>query len=529
MPITDEALLREYKGLSPAEFFYRNKEIAGFSNPTRAVYQTIRELVENALDATELYRILPDIKILVNTYENNGTELVEITVEDNGIGIPRHEVPNVFGRVFYGSKYKLRQSRGVFGLGVKMAVLYAQITTGKPIFVRSSTPYSCSIYEYEILIDITSNRPIVLNHKVYRKEKRWHGTVVRLTIQGNWPSARRRVEEYIRRTAMITPYANIYFKAPDLEISFKRVTRKLPALPSESKPHPHGVDLEMLKAMISSLKEDLTLKEFLMTNFDSIGETTAEAFCKWAGFSPSIKVKKLDLNDLTLLMSKMKEYDKWRRPRGKALSPLGSDLLKKGIEETLKPEFVTAVTRKPSSYAGNPFIVEVALAWGGNIPAVEKPLLFRFANKIPLLYDEGADVCRKIVDSIDWSYYKVKFPAPLAVVVHVCSTKLPFKGVGKEAIADVEEIEKEIENAIKEAARRLRSHIIKIEKIYELQKKKVTFEKYIPEVARALSEICRVEEEYIKEKLIAIMEKVLMKSSKGREEVIVYAKDTSSK
>ncbi|RLE82548.1 MAG: DNA topoisomerase VI subunit B [Thermoprotei archaeon] len=520
-------LLREYKGLSPAEFFYRNKEIAGFSNPTRAVYQTIRELVENALDATELYRILPDIKILVNLRNNNGAEFVEITVEDNGIGIPRHEVPNVFGRVFYGSKYKLRQSRGVFGLGVKMAVLYAQITTGKPIYVRSSTPYSCSIYEYEILIDITANRPIVLNHRIYKKRRRWHGTVVKLTIQGNWSSAKRRVEEYIKRTAMITPYANIYFKAPDLEISFKRVTRKLPSLPIESKPHPHGVDLEMLKAMISPLEENLTLREFLITRFDSIGETTADNFCKWAGFSPSIKVKKLDLKDLTLLMSKMKEYNRWRRPRGRALSPLGTELLKKGIEETLHPEFTTAVTRKPSSYSGNPFIVEVALAWGGKIPTSDKPILYRFANKIPLLYDEGADVSRKIVDSIDWSYYKVKFPAPLAIVIHICSTKLPFKGVGKEAIADVVEIEREIENAIKEAARRLRAHLVRIEKIYELKKKKITFEKYIPEVSRALSEICRVKEEYIREKLLTIMNRILEK--RGSKEVMIYAQDPGAK
>ncbi|RLF16718.1 MAG: DNA topoisomerase VI subunit B [Thermoprotei archaeon] len=503
MTILDEILaLEEYKGLSPAEFFYRNREIAGFSNPTRALYQTVRELVENSLDATEMFGILPDIYVEVEEI-NPKENVVSVRVRDNGIGVPPEEAPNVFGRVFYGSKYKLRQSRGIFGLGVKMAVLYAQMTTGKPCEIRTATPKSDYIYSFKILIDISKNKPIIVSKRKEKNTKRWHGTDVRLILEGNWSGSKNRIAEYIKRTAMIAPYANITFRGPGVELIFKRVTKKLPEPPETGKPHPKGVDIELLKQLISgfkNLKEDPpTLQEFLVTCFDSVGTITARRFLEWAGFDPNVRIDKLRIRDLEKLARRMKEYNEWRRPRATPLSPLGEDLLMKGVKEILKAEFVTAVTRKPASYGGHPFIVEVALAWGGEIKPMERPLLLRFANKIPLLYDEGADVSRKVVDNIDWNQYKVKMPAPLAVVTHICSTKVPFKGVGKEAIADVPEIEKEIENAIKEAARRLRRYLSKKEKEMEVKVKYVTITKYADEVARALAIITKRDKEiYLK-------------------------------
>lgn len=514
----------KYRGLSAAEFFYRNREIAGFSNPTRALYQTIRELLENSLDATELYGILPNIKVILKLDEREQNK-VTIRVEDNGIGIPKEEIPFVFGRVFYGSKYTLRQTRGVFGLGIKMAVLYAQITTGRPIYIRSSTPLSKEIYEYEIQIDISKNIPIIVSERVYRKSVKWHGTIVELTIEGNWPNAKKRVEEYIKRTALITPYAEIYFKAPDLELYFKRTTTKLPELPKEGKPHPYGVDIELLKGLIAKYSNNnLTIKEFLLNNFDGVGEVTVLNFLKWAGINPDMPLSKFTFSDIEELSRKMREYDGWRRPKPITLSPLGEELLVKGVKRILNPEFVQAVVRKPSSYAGHPFIVEVALAYGGNVPVVEKPLLYRFANKIPLLYDEGVDVSRKVVDSIDWSYYKVKFPAPLAVVVHICSTKIPFKGVGKEAIADVPEVEKEIEFAIKEAARKLRAYISKMERMFEIIRKRIEIGKYIPEVSRSLAEILMKDQKVFEHRLKEMLERIVTKREKGEKDVKEYAK-----
>ncbi len=504
--VSSAKLIEEYRGLSPAEFFYRNREIAGFSNPTRALYQTVRELVENALDATELYGIRPSIELRISLDEQDPSR-VTVEVEDNGVGIPREVVPFVFGRVFYGSKYTLKQSRGVFGLGIKMAVLYAQITTGKAIYVRSSTPDAKDVYEYEIAIDINRNMPVIVSERVYRKRRRWHGTVVRLTIEGNWPGAKRRVEEYVRRTALIAPYAEIRLKAPDLELHFPRSTRLMPEPPREGKPHPYGVDLELLKSLLSSSDRSATLKEFLVSTFDGMGESTVSRFLRWAGLPGDLPLKKLTVEQVEELARKMREYPEWRRPRSVTLSPLGERLLLEGVRKILNPEFASAVTRRPSSYSGHPFIIEVALAYGGDVPVVERPMLYRFANKIPLLYDEGADVARKVVDSIDWSNYKVKFPAPLAIVVHLCSTKVPFKGVGKEAIADVPEIERELTNAVREAARRLRRHISRVERMLEAAKRRVEIGKYIPEVARALSDIVGGDSRAFEEALREMLER----------------------
>jgi len=496
----------EYKGISAAEFFYRNREIAGFSNPTRALYQTIRELVENALDATELYGVRPSIKLEISL-DSNDPAIVTVKVEDNGIGVPKEEVPFVFGRVFYGSRYTLKQSRGVFGLGIKMAVLYAQITTGKPIRVRSSTPSANDVYEYELLIDIDKNIPVILNENVYEKKGNWHGTIVSLTIEGNWANAKKRIEEYVKRTALIAPYAEIHLKGPGLEVHFPRSTKALPIAPKEGKPHPYGTDLEMLKSLIARTKKSTTVREFLLKNFDGVGKSTVAQFLNWAGIKEDLPLGKLTMGDLELIARKMKEFSNWRRPRPTTLSPLGEKLLVEGVRKILNPEFVTAVSRKPSSYSGHPFVVEVAIAYGGNVPIVDKPLLYRFANKIPLLYDEGVDVSRKVVDSIDWSYYKVKMPAPLAVIVHICSTKIPFKGVGKEAIAEVPEIEKEVENAVKEVARRLRRYVSRMERLFETARRKIGIERYIPEVARALSEITKMDQRTFERKLKKLLNK----------------------
>ncbi|RLE61541.1 MAG: DNA topoisomerase VI subunit B [Thermoprotei archaeon] len=502
--------MEKYRGLSPAEFFHRNREIAGFSNPVRALYQTIRELVENSLDATETHGILPEINVEIELDPERENRVI-ITVADNGIGIPITEVPNVFGRVFYGSKYVIRQTRGVFGLGVKMAVLHAQITTAQPIYIKSSTIDSRVIYEYLLYIDIGKNFPHIISLNVRKKGRKWHGTVVRLVTEGAWSMARKRIEEYIRRTALIAPYATIRLKTPDGEVIYERASRKLPEPPKIGKHHPRGVDIEILKNMIRSLDEDLTLKDFLKKFFESVGDKSAEEFLKWAGLDPNTKVKSLRITDLEKLSNSMKRYDEWRRPRPITLSPLGEDLLAEGVKSILKPEFVAAVTRPPSSYGGHPFIVEAAIAYGGKIQLQNTPMLLRFANRMPLLYDEGVDVSRKIVDSIDWNIYKVKFPAPLAVITHICSTKLPFKSVGKEAIADVPEVEKELEIAIREVARKLRSYLSKMEKLHEVKRKEVTIKKYMGEVTRSLAYITGIDENLLKTKLEKILDKELKK------------------
>lgn len=507
-----ESLPREqFKALSPAEFFARYREIAGFSNPVRALYQTVRELVENAFDATEIHGILPNIKVIIKRSVENPNHYT-ITVEDNGIGIPPQHVPEAFGRVLYSSKYILRQTRGMFGLGVKAAIIYSQMTTGKAVKVITSQPGLKRIYYFKIRIDLQKNKPIVLERGSWGKSRDWHGTIVSITIEGDWSRARQKIIEYMRRTAVITPYANIVFITPDGEIFYyKRTIDKLPQPPKEVKPHPYGVDLEYLK-MLRDTTTSPTVKDMLIDNFQGIGEVTATNVLRQAGLDPSIPPRKLSDNDIAKLAEALKKYPDFRPPKSDALSPLGPEIIKAGLQRIFNPEFVEAVTRRPSAYQGHPFIVEVGIAYGGDIPLTNEPILLRYANKIPLLYDEKSDVSWKVVSETDWGLYNVTFPAPLIVLTHICSTKVPFKGVGKESVADVPEVERELRLAVREVARRLRLYLSKKLKEEEARRKLTIFIRYIPEIARGLSIIAKdlMDDDVgkiVTEKLVAIVSK----------------------
>ncbi len=527
MTAATTSISEPFRAISPAEFFYKYREIAGFSNPARALYQTLRELVENALDATDAHGILPDIKIVIRKADEVNP-YYKIIVEDNGIGIPPHIVPEAFGRVLFSSKYVLRQTRGMFGLGAKVAILYGQITTGRPVEIVTSQPGLKRIYYFKLRIDIDKNQPIILEKGSYRKNREWHGTIVSVTVEGDWSKAKHRIKEYIMRTAVVTPYANIIFISPEDEvIYYKRTIDKLPRPPKEVKPHPYGIDLEVLKRLINSGKYP-TIYDLLTKSFQSIGDVTAKTLLEKAGIEPETEPGKLPEEKLLTLTNVMKQYEKYRPPTSAALSPLGEEVIKAGLERIFQPEFVDALTRRPAAYEGHPFIVEVGIAYGGKTPMSNDkyPTLLRYANKIPLLYDEGSDVTTKIVkEEINWDNYLVKLPAPIVILVHLCSTKVPFKGVGKESIADVPVIHKEIKLAILEVARRLRNYLAKKIKEEEKRKKLVNIIKYIPEVTRALSIILKedgIPSDKVMDKLVEI---ISAKLNVPREEVYSLLKN----
>ena len=522
-----EAGEKEYKQMNVAEFFAKNKQIAGFGNPTRAVYQTVRELVENALDATDVHGILPTIQIRIafdpelEEAHGNPKRFLSITVEDNGIGVPPNVMAYAFGRVLYSSKYVNRQTRGMYGLGVKAAVLYGQMTTGRPVEVSSSMVASNYVYSKKIYIDITRNEPRIVEDIQFQKTSGWHGTRVTIRLEGNWSGARSRVIEYIKRTAIIAPYAELILETPEGDIYiFPRMTTKLPPPPKTVKPHPHGVDVEHMRLIIkeSSARK---LYQVLVQEFQSVGEKTAKKFLAEAGLDPDMNPKLLlrdDMKDeLVRLVTAMKSYTGFRAPRSDHLSPIGEDLIVLGLRRMFNPEFATAITRPPRAHGGHSFVVEVGIAYGGEIPPRDEPLLLRYANKIPLLYEEKEGVIYKVVSRINWKNYKVDFPAPLAVLVHIASTRVPYKGVGKESIAEVPEIEREIRIAVQEAARRLRRYLSKKQRAEEVRRRIITISKYIPEVARSLAILMKPpdrwsppspeEEEMIRKALVRLVAK----------------------
>lgn len=481
----------KFQAISPADFFYRNREIAGFDNPVRATYTIVRELVENALDACELYRIPPDVKVKL---VNEGGSTYGVRVEDNGVGVPYEHLPSAFAQVLFGSKYTIRQSRGIFGLGGKMAILYGQITAHSPVKVVSSTG-GFEKYLFELMINIQENKPIIRKREVLPNYTRWRGTIIEFKFEGDYARAKPKIIDYFRQTSIILPYATLTFIDPDgVLYRFERVTTEMPSPPKEVKPHPHGIDVETLERMIQATRST-TLLDFLANGFHRVGYATAKKFLRRYGFPQSKNPKELTSREIVELVDALKKFDEFLPPDPSSLSPIGIELLKQGIEKELKPEFVVAVQRGASSYSGHPIIVEAAIAYGGGIPQPlgGEILVYRFANKIPLLYDLYSDVTMKVIKKIKWARYKIDLNTmPIAFLVHICATKVPYKTVGKEYIADQPEVEYEIEWALKSCARQLRSYLSKKEKTMVMQKRFDVYGKYLPLIAQFASDLAGV-------------------------------------
>jgi len=478
----------EFREISPADFFYRNRDLAGFSNPTRALYSAIRELLENSLDACELYKIPPKIYLRLSL-EEGGEEIADsstyrIRVMDNGSGIPPEHIPRSFGQILFGSKYRLRQVRGTFGLGGKMAILYGQITTHSSANIISSVDEG-EIFEFNVRIDIQKNKPEVLSKSVRRYKKKWRGTIVEFSLEGNYIRAMPRILEYLRQTAMANPYAEITFIDPSGRFyMFESATSTVPEPPKETLPHPYGCDVELFRRIID-LTKCTNMRSLMVTHFHRVGKKTAQRFLKHARISKTKNPKDLRSDEIVRIVKMMKNFDSFLPPDAACLSPLGEDLLEAGIRKGLKPEFIHVEQRSPSAYSGYPFIIEVGVAYGGGVPESSGITLYRFANKIPLLYDEASDVSRKVInEGVNWRYYKVAPNLPVAIFTHVCSTKVPYKTVGKESIADRPEIEREIKAAIKSVSRHLRVYLSRKLRIEHEKKRIDLFSRYLPKVAK---------------------------------------------
>jgi len=497
-----------FEEISAADFFYRNRDIAGFTNPSRAIFAAIRELVENSLDAAESLRIPPEIYVRLS-YEGEGspeTQIYKLRVEDNGIGIQPRHIPSAFGQVLFGSKYKLKQQRGTFGLGGKMAILYGQITTHQPATVTSSTGIT-KIYEYKLMIDIQKNRPLIMDRKVLINKERWRGTVVEFTLEGDYLRAMPKILDYFKQTAMVNPYANLTFVDPKGRLyKFTRVTKDMPAPPQETKPHPYGVDVELLQRLIQ-VTPYKTMQEFLKNHFHRVGEITAQKFLEFSNLSPSKNPKKLSHEEIIRLMHMLKKYKDFLPPDASCLSPLGEELLKAGILKELKPEFAVVHQRRPATYAGHPFIIETGIAYGGEVPKRGTFILYRFANRIPLLYDEASDISMRVITTMNWRRYRVMPDMPIAILVHICSTKVPYKTVGKEFIADRPEVRREIANGLREVARQIGHFMSKREHVDREKKRLGIFNKYLPKIAQFSTKLAGKEKLPDVEKLLTSVRK----------------------
>ena len=364
-----------------------------------------------------------------------------------------------------------------------MAVLYGQIMTHQPAYVTSGTG-AAKIYSFKLMIDIQRNRPIILDRKVLINKEHWRGTIVEFCLEGDYLRAKPKIIEYFKQTAMVNPYANLTFVDPKGRLyKFTRATTTLPEPPKETLPHPYGVDVELLQRLIQ-ITPYKNMPEFLKNHFHRVGDITAKKFLEFSGLAPSKKPKKLSHEEVVKLMQMLKRFKDFLPPDASCLSPLGEELLRAGIMKELKPEYLAVNQRKPATYAGHPFIIEIGIAYGGEVPKKGSFLIYRFANKIPLLYDEASDVSFRVITAMNWRRYKASPDMPIAIVVHICSTKVPYKTVGKEFIADRPEVKREVANALREVGRQLQHFLSRREHVDKEKKRISIFSKYLPKIAQ---------------------------------------------
>lgn len=489
-PIAEE-LAKKQQAISVAEFFEKNRQILGFDSAPRSLITTVKEAVDNSLDACEEAEILPDILLHI---ERVGKDNVSVIVEDNGPGIVKDQIPKVFAKLLYGSRFHaLKQSRGQQGIGISASVLYAQLTAGHPTSVISKIGSGSPAHHYEVMINTSTNDPEILLDEVIDWD-RPHGTRVELEMEASYVKGRRQsIYEYLKATAIVNPHARLTLIEPDgNEVIFERATDKLPIPAKEILPHPHGIELGTLMKMLRYTDRQ-KLAPFLRYSFSKIGLLTAEEICKASGLDTEMLPSELTRDQTKKLLDAFKKV-KIMAPPTDCLSPIGEELIYKGLEKEFNVDFIATTTRSPSVFSGNPFVVEVGIAYGGVLQKDDRIDIMRFANRVPLLYQQGGCATTHAVEGIKWKQYGLNQPGggmpsgPVVLLVHVASTNVPFTSESKDAIADIPEIRDEVELAIKEVSRKMNRYLNRQVTLKKRREKEVIITKVLPKMAQKLAD-----------------------------------------
>ena len=495
--------MAEQREISISQFFEKNRHLLGYDNKIKALLTVVKEGVDNSLDATEEARILPDIYVKVEELEK---EKYKIIIKDNGPGILKKHIPNVFGKLLYGSKFhRLKQSRGQQGIGISGCVLYAQLTTGEPTIIHSSTGDS-KTHKYVLKIDVKTNEPKILEEETTEDgDNKWHGLQITFSAEGLYREHKQGVLEFLKEVAIANPYANIIFDSPNGRVEFKRSVNSLPVEAKEIQPHLDGVEVGILSRMLHETKAR-TCASFFTTEFSRVGKLTAENICKVSSVDPKTSPRKISQEEVVKLSKATKEV-KLTRPPTDCLSPLGNELIESGLKKELNPEWISSLSRPPSVYRGWPFQIEDGIAYGGSIT---EPVVMRFANKVPLLYQQGDCAITKAAMAVDWKRYGVpgdKLPeGPVAIFIHMASVWVPFTSESKEAVSSYDEIIREIKLALQDCARRLSLYLNSMRKAEMIAEKRQTFEKYAYETAVAIEEMTGAPRKKTQETILKLVE-----------------------
>ncbi len=538
-----ETMATKQRDISVSEFFAKNRHLLGFDNPRKALLTTVKEAVDNALDACEEASILPDIEVRIEEVTPPPSAAkpgrYRVTITDNGPGIVRRQVENIFGRLLYGSKFhRLKMSRGQQGIGISAAGMYGLMTTGKPMVITTRPHKNKPAHHLELAMDTTKNKPEVTLDIETEDFPPGTGTRVSIEMEAKFFRGKGSVETYLEQTGISNPHCQITFIPPDKanenpdlstsrdreeaeasdnttddqgivrtrefsdRIVYPRTVDELPPETEEIKPHPYGVELGTFLTKLKQTEEkQLTgffKNEFCRVPPSVVAEITKAASTKSKSFSGGTWVNSLDSNDAEKIYTALQE-SKLRAPPTDCLSPIGVKQMLAGLLKGVKAEFYTAATRKPAVYRGNPFQIEAAIAFGGGLPADQPARIIRYANRVPLLYQQSACSSFKSVVDTSWRNYGLQQPrggapvGPLVVMIHMASVWVPFTSESKEAIADYDEIRKEMQLALQECGRKLGQYIRRRQRMKRDAQKRDVFERYIGEIAKACHHLTGVD------------------------------------
>ncbi|MCC6661528.1 MAG: DNA topoisomerase VI subunit B [Phycisphaerales bacterium] len=604
---TAESMATRQRDISVSEFFAKNRHLLGFDNPRKALLTTVKEAVDNSLDACEEAGILPDVTVVIEDLSTSalradasakdpkkpvGSESrptqsrYRVTIIDNGPGIVKKQVEHIFGRLLYGSKFhRLKMSRGQQGIGISAAGMYGLLTTCKPMVIHTRPGAGKPAHHIELAMNTKTNRAEVtvdaetgdfpparladlgrsalgaggLPGAAFLDSADYPtGTSVSIELEGRYQRGRGSVDEFLELTAIANPHARITFMPPakaaadepEPELQFKprrskpiataggevsgapaaepapppapeftteaggiivfpRAVEELPPETREIQPHPRGVELGMLLQMLKEAeaeRETYTLYNFLQDKFSRVSGGAAASLCKEIGVTSRTKAGDIDSATAERLYKAL-QGAKLPPPPTDCLAPIGVQQLLKGMFKGVRAEFYAASSREPSVYRGRPFLIEAAIAFGGQLPGDDTARVIRFANRVPLLFQQSACSSFKAVTETNWRNYDLQQPrgavpvGALVIMIHMASVWVPFTSESKEAIADYDEIRREMKLALMECGRKLGAYLRKRLKMRRESERRDIFKRYIGEIAQACSAVAGTDAKVLYEAL----------------------------
>ncbi len=504
-----EEISRKQKQVSISEFFEKNKHFLGFDTLQRSIITAVKESVDNSLDACEEARILPDIRVEIRRTKSDELRLV---TQDNGPGIPRDAIENVFGKFLLGSRFHaIRQTRGQQGIGITGVVMYSQLTTGSKTHVVSKIKSDATAVFVDLGIDTKKNKAIKSGERRdswvdnVTSEEIEQGLRIETLMKAKFQRGKKSVYQYLRMTSIVNPHASISLVVSDnngdvLEQGkWLRTTNKLPKVVKEIRPHPRGVHLGTLQRLLRDA-EERRMTSFLQKSFSSVPPSASKRILAAAQIEESRTPKRIRPEESQELVKAFQNVP-LRDPPTDCLSPIEDLLIKKGLSKAIDSRFASTVTRKPKASQGNPFQIEVGLVFGGDLQSDGQIEILRFANRVPLMYQQGGCLLTKALESVNWKSYGLDQPGgigipkgPAAVLVHLASTNVQFTSEAKEAVSYDEYVFDEIRKAMLEVGRGLKNHLKKSSQRKKAKEKFELVNIILPEISKKSSELlCREE------------------------------------